>query len=374
MKANQITILILLILSLWACQNKTIQKDEIGQEASNLITISQEQFNSDKMEIGTISLHRFKDEIDCNGFVRAAPEGCAKISTPISGIIKSINFKSGDYVKKGQILCEINTNELLDLQQDFIETEARLKMLKADYDRSFSLFKEKIMAEKDFLKIECDFKGMLASLQALNLKLNILQLDVSKIRDGDLYPSLPLKAPISGYIIKQKLMLGQFIEQNQQLIEQVDINQLQLEIAIFEKDVNQLLLGQTIHFKSIGGIEMSHQAKLISIGKGIDMDSKSILCLASIERSTKAKLIHGSYIQAKITTNEKDARALPSHAISKSGNEHFVLVVDNSDKKNFSFRKEKVKIGCISKGYTEILEENDLGKVLLKGVYNISVE
>ncbi|MGZ2371433.1 efflux RND transporter periplasmic adaptor subunit [Ancylomarina sp. YFZ004] len=374
MKANQITIHILLVLFLLACQNKTTKQDDIGQEASNLITISQEQFNSDKMEIGTISMHCFEDEIDCNGFVKAAPEGSAKISTPISGIIKSINFKSGDYVKKGQILCEINTNELLDIQQDFIETEVKLKLLKVNYDRAFSLFKEKIMAEKDFLKIESDFKLMLANLQTLNLKLDILKLDISKIRGGDLYASLPLKAPISGYIVKQDLMLGQFIEQNQQLIEQVDINQLQLEIAIFERDVNQLQLGQTIHFKSIGGTEMSHQAKLISIGKGVDMDSKSILCLASIEKSTKSKLIHGSYIQAKITTNEKDARALPSNAISKSGNEYFVLVVDNSEKNNYYFRKEKVKIGSISKGYTEILDENDLGKVLLKGVYNISVE
>ncbi|WP_372641345.1 efflux RND transporter periplasmic adaptor subunit [Ancylomarina sp.] len=374
MKENQITILILLVLSLLACQNKTTQHDVIVQETSNLITISQEQFNFNKMEIGTISPHCFEDEIDCTGFVRAAPEGCAIISTPMSGIIKSIKFKPGDYVKKGQIICEINSNELLDLQQDFIETEARLKVVKTDYDRASSLFKEKITAEKEFLNIESDFKSMLASLQTLILKINMLQLDISRIRAGDLYSSLPLKAPVSGYIIKQSLMLGQFIEQNQSLIEQVDINQLQLEIAIFEKDVNQLQLGQTIHFKSIGGTEMSHHAKLISIGKGVDADSKSILCLASIENRIKAKLIHGSYIQAKITTNEKDASALPSDAITKSGNEHFVLVVDNSDKKNYSFRKKKVKIGSISKGYTEILEENDLGNVLLKGVYNISLE
>ncbi|MCZ4696000.1 efflux RND transporter periplasmic adaptor subunit [Ancylomarina euxinus] len=374
MKENQITILILLVLSLFACQNKTIQQDDMGLDNTNLISITKEQFNSDKMEIGTTSLYCFQEEIDCNGFIKAAPEGCAKISTPISGIIKSIKFKSGDFVTKGQVLCEINSNELIDIQQDFIETEVKLKVVKADYDRYLSLFKEKITAEKDFLKIESDFKVLMAKKQALNSKLHILQLDVSRIRDGNLYTALPLKAPISGYIIKQQLMLGQFIEQNQQLIEQVDINKLQLEISIFEKDVNQLELGQTIHFKNIGGGEMNYQAKLISIGKGLDTDSKSILCLASIEKNIKAKLIHGSYIQAKITTNEKDAIALPSNAITKLGNEHFVLVVNNRDNENYSFRKEKVKIGCISKGYTEILGTNDLGKVLLKGVYNISVE
>jgi len=373
MKANQVTIYTFLILSLWACKNKST-KQEDRKETSNLIIISQEQFKSEEMAIGATSLHCFEDEIDCNGFVKTSPKGCAKISTPISGIIKSINFKLGDYVKRGQILCEINSNELIDIQLDFIETDVKLKVLKSDYDRALSLYKDKITAEKNFLKIESDYKRMHTRLKALNIKLNNLGLDVSKIKRRDLYSSLPLRAPISGYLTKQILTLGQFIEQNQQLLEQVNPNLFQLEIAVFENDMNKLQLGQTIHFSNVGGEEMVYQAKLTSIGKGIDPNSKSIICLASIEKEVKIQLIHGSFIQAKIKTNEKGAMALPSAAIIKSGNEHFVLIVDKRDKKNYFFRKEKVTIGCKSKGYSEILEKKNLAEVLVKGVYNISLE
>ena len=373
MKANQITIYTFLILSLWACKNKSTQQED-GKGTSDLITISQEQFNSEEMVLGAASMHCFEDEIDCNGFVKTSPEGGAKISTPISGIIKSIKFKLGDYVKKGQVLCEINSNELIDIQQYFIETDAKLKVLKSDYDRALSLYEDKITAEKDFLKIESDYKSVLAKLKALHIKLNNLGLNISKIKGGNLYSSLPLRAPISGYLTKQTLMLGQFIEQNQQMLEQVNPSLLQLEIAVFENDVNKLQLGQTIHFSNVGCGKMAYQAKLTSIGKGIDHNSKSIICLASIEKDVKAQLIHGSFIQAKIKTNEKDAMALPSAAIIKSGNEHFVLIVDKRDKKNYFLRREKVTIGCKSKGYSEILEKKNLAEVLVKGVYNISLE
>ncbi len=65
---------------------------------------------------------------------------------------------------------------------------------------------------------------------------------------------------------------------------------------------------------------------------------------------------------------------MPSDAVIKSGSEYFVLIVDKKDKNGYSFRKEKVTIGSKSKGYSEILDKNDLDKVLLKGVYNISAE
>lgn len=373
MKANQITIYILLILSILSCKDKTI-KEEGGNEASNLISISQEQFKADKMAIGSASIHCFVDEIDCNGFVKASPKGCAKISTPVSGIIKSINFKLGDFVKRGQIICELNSIDLIDIQENFIETKAHVKVLKADYDRTLALFEDKIIAEKEFLKIESEYKTILVNLQSLTIKINMLGLDLSKIESGDLYNSLPLRAPISGYLTKQNVMLGQFIEQNQQLIEQINTNKLQLELAIFEKDVNKLQLGQVVYFNTVGDPENVYKAKLTSIGKGITVDTKSIHCLASIEDKAKTKLIHGSFIQAKIKTNEKDAMALPSDAIIKSGGDYFVLIVDKKDKNNYSLHKEKVKIGNESKGYTEIIEENDLDKVLIKGVYNISID
>lgn len=373
MKANRITIYILLILSLLACKNKTAQEED-GNETSNLITISQEQFKADQMAIGSASMQCFEDEIACTGFIKASPKGFAKISTPISGIIKSISFKLGDYVKKGQIICELNSNGLIDIQQNFIETKTNLKVDKADYDRTLSLFKDKIIAEKEFLKIESGYKTMLVKLKSLTIKLNMLGLDLSKIEDGNLYVSLPLKAPINGYLTKQNLTLGQFIEQNQQLIEQINTNQLQLEIAVFEKDVNKLQLGQMIYFNNVGDTETVYKAKLTSIGKGIDIDTKSIHCLASIEKKAKSKLIYGSFIQAKIKTNEKDAMALPNDAIIKSGSEYFVLIVDKKNNKNYFLRKEKVTIGSKSKGYTEILEKNDLDKVLVKGIYNISAE
>jgi cobalt-zinc-cadmium efflux system membrane fusion protein len=49
-------------------------------------------------------------------------------------------------------------------------------------------------------------------------------------------------------------------------------------------------------------------------------------------------------------------------------------VLENSDAENYSLRKEKVEIGRVSTGFTEIISTEELTNVIIQGVYNLSVE
>lgn len=356
-----------------ACQSKTTPSNPILDESEQLVQISQQQFNSEKMEIGTVTTHCFEEIISCNGSVTAPPNGIAKISTPISGIVKNIHFTPGDYVKKGQLLCQIESNDLIALQQDFAEISAQLSGIKANYERNKALYQEKIGAEKNLISSESTYKATKAKYESLELKLKILRLDTNKIKAGDFYSSLSITAPINGYITNYNLVLGEFAEQQKSLIEIVDTDQLQIQISVFEKDIEHLKIGQILHFKTLSNSEKIHAAHLSVIGKGIDPETKTILCLAKIEDKERATLYNGSFIEAEITTDKKDAKALPSQAILKSGPDRYVLVIAKSDDKNFYLRKKKVKIGTESKGFTEIVDSSDLVKVLTKGAYNISL-
>jgi cobalt-zinc-cadmium efflux system membrane fusion protein len=374
MKSYNLLTYTLITICFFACEQKKTPINPVINESDQLIQISQKQFITDKMEIGAVTTHCFEDLISCNGSIAAPPNGIANISTPVSGIVKSIHFTTGDYVKKGQVLCQIESNDLIVLQQEFAETSALLTGVKADYERSKALYNEKIGAEKDLITSESTYKATKAKYESLELKLQVLRLNTDKIKGGDFYSSLSITAPINGYITNYNLILGQFTEQQKSLIEIVDTDQLQIQISVFEKDIQHLKIGQKLYFKTISNPNESFTAHLSAIGKGIDPETKTILCLAKMEEKAKGKLYNGSFIEAEITTNEKDAMALPSHAILKSGSDHYVFVIDNSDEKSYYLRKEKIKIGCESKGFSEILDSKNFARVLTNGVYNISLD
>ncbi len=356
------------------CGKSSKINEDAKVETDQLVKITINQFKADSMAIGTITTQTFEDEVRCNGYIAAAANGMAQISTPIAGIVESVNCSMGSYVKKGHTLCMITGNELMAMQQEFTETSARLKRSKSDYERSKSLYDEKIGAGKDFIATESEYKAMNSKYLSLKLRLELLRLNVAKIEAGDLYASFSVISPINGYITKQNLVLGQYIEQQKLLVEIVDISQLQIQLSVFEKDIAKLKPGQTVIFSSPGEISFNNKATLISIGKAVNPDTKTVTCIATIKNSQQTNLINQSFIEALIAVNSSEAEALPSEALIKSGKDYYVLLLEKSDNEAYYLRRQKVNIGRISKGFTEISDSIDLTKVLVKGVYNLSAE
>jgi len=365
---------VMMIFITFGCSNTSKTSEDDANEVDHLLQISQKQFESDSMKIGEVSIRNFEDEVQCNGYITSPVNGMAQISTKISGIVETINCSLGDYVKKGQILCVLSTNELIVLQQDFAETSAILKRLKADYERSKALFNEKIGAEKDFIAIESEYKVMMAKYQSLKLRLELLKLNVSKIEEGELYSVFSIIAPINGHITNLNIVLGQFIEPEKNLIEIVDVNKLQLQLSVFENDLKKLNPGQKIKFNSLGEPNTIHYATLSSVGKTINLESKTIQCMAKIKNEDEFSFINHSYIDARIIVNQKEAKALPNEAILKSGADYYVFVVEKSDGQIYYLRKVKVNVACVSMGFSEIIASEGLTKVVTKGVYNLQTK
>lgn len=354
------------------CGKSSKTAEEAKPETDKLIKITINQFKADSMALGTISTQTFKDEVQCHGYITATTNGMAQISTPIAGIVESVTCAMGSYIKKGQTLCIITGSELIAMQQEFSETSARLTRLKSDYDRSKSLYDEKISAAKDYIAIESEYKATRAKYLSLKLRLELLLLDVSRIEAGQLYSSFSVVSPINGYITKLNLVLGQYIEQQKLLVEIIDVSQLQLQLSVFEKDIAELKPGQSVNFRSSGENSSAGTATLVSIGKAVDPDTKTITCIAAIQKATAGNLVNQSYIEASIAVNTSEARALPNDALIKSGKDYYVLLVEKSDTEAYYLRRQKVNIGRTSNGYTEIADVTDLTRVLVKGVYNLT--
>ncbi len=365
---------VILIFISSGCGNSTKPNEETAIESENLIQVTVQQFAADSMKTGEITRRSFEEEVICNGYISAPPNGIAQVSASVSGIVGSISCAIGDNVKKGQILARISSNELMMLQQEFTESTAKLKRLKLDYERGKSLYDEKIGAEKDFIAIESDYKSMLSKYNSLKLRLQLLKLDVTRIESGDMYAEFPLIAPISGYITSQNLILGQFIEQQKSLVEIVDVNQLQLYLSVFENEIGKLRTGQNLQFNAAGEPSVLNSATLTSISKTINPETKTILCTAKIKSGERSRLINNSFIEARIGVNRKEANALPTEAILKSEKDHYVYQIVKSDNQAYFLRKVKVEIGMALDGFTEIVGGDQLTNVLVKGVYNLPVQ
>ncbi len=363
----------LLVVVSVSCSGDKGNKSTEETTNSHLIKLTEQQFDANGMKLGKVSVQLFENIIDCNGYVTAKPNGMADISTQLGGLVKRIRVSSGDNVKKGDVLCEITSNEFINLQKNFAETSAKLKQLSADYKRAKKLYEEKIGSEKNFLAIQSSFKAMEATNKALKLQLSQIGLNVSKIEAGNFYPVYPVLSPISGQVSDISVNMGQYIEPQKKLMEVIDEDALQLKLSVFENDVPYLKPGQKVNFYTVNNKDSLYTATLNTVGKSINPETKTIICLANIDKD-QVNFVNNSFIRAGIITDKQEAPALPNEAIAKTETGYKVLSLEKKKGDVYYFKWVKVQTGRVSKQFTEILNGSDLGEVLVKGGYNLPVE
>ncbi len=362
---------ILMAVVLVACKgNADEQKTESDER---LIPISQKQYVAGQMSIGELEMKVFDETVHCHGNIITKPGGTATISTTVSGLVKRIFCSPGQKVTSGQAILEITGNELIELQKDLAETSSLLVRVRSDYERLRSLYAENVGSEKDLIFAESEFKSAQAEYSALKMKIQLLGLDPAQVEKGTFSESFTIKSPINGYISLINVKIGQYADPQTIIAEVFDASMLYLRIAVFEKDLARLKLEQAVLFRLLGN-SLDYTATLSSIGRNIDTETKTILCLAEIEDLGKANFVSNAYIEARIVTKTDTVVAIPEEAIVRSGGNNYIFLFEQKEGDTYYFSQRIIEAGRSVNGYVEILNPPDDRKVLTSGAYNIPVE
>lgn len=368
MKPTLVISALLFTLLVISCKNKA---EEIINTNTDLIEISKEQFASEKMELGVASLHPFAELVHFTGNIVPSVSGQVQISLLLPGKINAIYCQPGQLVHKGSKLFEISGNEFVDMQRDFAESSAILHRLKSEYDRVKELYDDNIGSRKELILSESEYKAEKAKYNALKMKLENIGLDVTSIENSIFIPTYAVKSNVNGYVKSIDVSIGQFIDPQQKIAELIDAGSYQLKLSVFGKDIHKIKGGQNISYFINGDRSELYPAKIISVGKTIKDDTRSIDCYAEIETS---KIVDNQYVEGDISLSTDSFLSIPESAILKSENDAFVLQLENETEDFYYFRKVPISVGRINSKFVELREKLPSGKVLLKGVYNIVIE
>jgi len=360
------TVLAIVTLLFLACT----KKQESPAASSEWVEITNEQFKSEGMQLGSIETKTFDAIVKCNGSIAPTPNGMANVTAPIAGVISKIHCSNGAFVQQNQALLELSGSEIIDMQRDYAEAAARYKRSNSEYQRIKALFEQKVVAEKEYFAAQSDYKSAEASYHSLQLKLKAAALSTAAIENGEFKSSYTLRAPISGYISGLKANIGSYIDHQTTGIEIADPSQFQLALSVFASDISQLKKGQQVRYSTTGSNEMQ-QATLSSVGVTVNPDTKSIDCYATLQSHTNSQAIANNVVTAEIITRTEAVQAVPTEALIKSDSNYYLLVVHQKSATNYQFNKQLVEIGRQQNGYTELKSTPPSGQIITKGAYNI---
>jgi cobalt-zinc-cadmium efflux system membrane fusion protein len=372
MKKQLILLSIFTLFFLLSCNNKTSEDNETE---NNFIEITKEQFLSEKMAIGTPKKIAIEERISFTG--KVVPKlngGSVIINAPVEGIVMDIHVQPGQDIRLNETLFEIGGSAVIDLQQEFASSSAKIKQLQANFNRAKELYKENINTENDFMLAESLYKSELANYNALKLKLQNIGLNTSNIENGNYAATYRIKAPINGQISQITCVKGQFISAEHQIAEVVNKNIIELKLAFFEKDFSKITKGQKVKFRSLNQTEQNSNAIIDRIGNKLNINSNTFDCYAKIDEENTTSYAINQLIRGEVILTSDSVFAVPQTAVLSSGNQKYVFIVVSENEKVYRLEKVNIKIGKTDKKHVELIDFEKDNQIIIDGAYNLVME
>ena len=192
------------------------------------------------------------------------PKDYVDVGAQVSGQLDTVHVEIGDIVKKDQLLAEIDPTvietrvrtdkaNLDNLQAQFAQQQAELKLARLQLKRNQALYKSKAISQDALQTTETQVAVGEAKADALSALIAAAQATY----DGEIanLGYTKIYAPMAGTIVSQTALEGQTLNANQTaptILRVADLQTMTVKAQVAEADVVKLTPGMQVYFTTLG--------------------------------------------------------------------------------------------------------------------------
>jgi len=362
-------IFIFILSTLLSCGKKksTEQTADNAAKIENIVSLTDAQLQSTKIELGKLETKNISSMIKINGKIDVPPQNMVSISMPLGGYLKSSKLLPGMKVNAGEIIATMEDQQYIQLQQEYLTTKSKLEFYEAEYLRQKELNQSKASSDKVFQQTKMEYSNHKIALSALAEKLKLININSKNLTENNLSKSVNLFSPINGFVSKVNVNIGKYVNPSDILFELVNPDDIHLNLKVFEKDVNQLFIGQKVVTYSNHQPDKKYTCEIILISKDLSSD-RTVDVHCHFENYDKT-LLPGMYMNAEIELKYNSTMVIDENAVVNFEGKNYVFMT--LDKKQFQL--EKVETGIKMNGFIEVKNSEVFSnrQIVTKGAYTL---
>ena len=184
------------------------EQTETHAHAEETVELTEAQARTIGLQTAGVQNRSLSGVIKANGMLDVPPQQMVSVSTPYGGILRNTQLLEGYWVKKGQVIAEMEHPDYIQLQQDSLEAKAQFAFLEQELARQQELSRENVTARKTLQKTEAEHKALKVRIEGLRQKLILMNISVAQLEKGAILRAIPVVAPISGYVTRVNANIG----------------------------------------------------------------------------------------------------------------------------------------------------------------------
>ncbi len=272
------------------------------------------------------------------------------LSFTVSGTLQQISVEAGQRVQKGQLIASLDETTL---RNTYESAQATLAQAEDVYGRRKQLYDKGSLPEMQWVEVQNQLKQARSAEQIARKNLN----------DCRLY------APFSGVIAEKSVDAGQNVLPGMQVVKLVAVNQVKVKIAVPEKEVASVKIGQPVEIEVsvLGG--KTYTGSVVEKGIAANPASRSYEVKALFD-NPEGELMPGMICEMHLEKGaESEAFILPATIIQLDNDNRCFVWLNN----NGRAQKQYVEPGVLTAKGVVITSGLSAGdEVLVEGQQKVS--
>jgi membrane fusion protein (multidrug efflux system) len=247
------------------------------------------------------------------------------VTTEVAGLVRSVNFKSGDEVKAGQVLAQLNADS--DIAQ-LHSLEAAAELASIVYERDKAQLAAEVISKAQVDTDAGDLKSKRAQVA----------------QQQAVVEKKTLRAPFAGKLGISIVNPGQYLNPADKLVTLQTIDPIYVDFYLPQQQLPQVTIGQTVTLTTDTYKDVVFSGKINAINPKIDTNTRNVQVEATIPNA-KRQLLPGMFANVRVNSGEENRYiTLPQTAITFNPYGDTVFVVKPSDKKEDKDEKGNARL------------------------------
>lgn len=242
------------------------------------------------------------------------------VSADLPGIVERIDFESGQSVRAGDLLVELDTRQE---RAQLAALEAQRDLARVNYDRMQKLVDAGVISKMDYDQSVAQQKATEANVTEIRATIE----------------RKTIRAPFSGILGIRKINLGQYLPAGSAVVPLQSLTPIYVDFGVPQQSARQVRVGGDLRVTSEDLAGQAFTGRVTALDSVVDETTRNIQVQATLS-NPQGKLRPGMFVQVDVGVGaSRTVITLPASAISYApyGDSVFIIT-DLKDPKGKTYR------------------------------------
>ncbi len=313
---------------------------EMSEAKQEVVESVVQQFNTEipTPVVGTLVV---RDTLRISVIAKARAEALreAKVTSQVSGIVKSVRVRENQSVRSGELLIRIDTTDYaLNL------ANARADLQRAEVDYEVRLLQDDLITDPELRAARAEAARVLTGLAGAEVALLRAEIEMEKTR---------VTAPFAGRIADLKVVEGQYVGAGTELLTVVTLDPIKVSVSVLETAVVDLEEGRGASMVFSALPDTTFTGRIETINPKVDLETNTTRVTVLLPNA-EGRIRPGMYADARLESRQfPDVILVPRTAIRETEDRRTHLFVEQEGRAKWIY----VPLGRMNEELVELLGE-----------------